>query len=765
MKRHRFLTVGFVVFVIVSATLVQALEIAPLNPEFKQYQQKLMAKTLTTRTTDGHGLGHIPAPFKLPQPAASFKVQQGKPKALPTSYDLRNDSKVSPVRNQGIYGNCWAFATFGSMESCLLTAETWDFSENNLSNKHGYDSAYGGGGNHYMSLAYLGRWGGPVLESDDPYSNGSYSPSGLTVQKHIQSAQFIPDRTSSTDNDAIKQAVMTYGGLYSAFCYNSAYYNSANYAYYYSGAYVSGWGHAITIIGWDDAFSRFNFKTTPAGDGAFLIKNSWDTSWGDEGYFWISYYDAHIGNDNCLFLNAESTANYESVYQYDTLGMCTAYGGLSTTAWGANIFSEASGTIEAVSFYAAAAGASYEIRVYTGVTAGSPTSGTLSATKSGTVTYGGYYTVTLDSPVTYSTRFSVVVKFTTPGSLYPIPVEYPIADYSSAASASSGESYISADGSSWEEAYYGGEYFNVCIKAFGTGGEAPTPTPTNTGAINDYDGDGKTDYSLYGWMNGKWSIWSSYYGRLLANGDKWGDYRQLPVSGDFNGGGATDVAVYSLDDGYWYIYYMETGTYYIFQWGGYGYCPVAGDYDGDGKTDYALYYWPDSTWYIWSSLYNRYLVNGAEWGGDWYIPVSGDFDGDGKSDIAVYSEDSGYWKIYFIGTGLYRIFQWGGLGLRPACGDYDGDGKTDYALYYWPAGYWYIWSSLYDRYLVNGEKWGGYGYLPVPGDFDGGGIADIAVYAENYGYWLVYFTETGLYSIFTWGEYGYSPPYDWVWYY
>lgn len=484
MKRTPFSTAGIVggVLVLLSAMLAWALEQAPLNPEFRQHQAQQQVKALTVRTADGHGLGHIPAPFKLPQPAASLAAQRNKLVSLPASYDLRNYSKVSPVRDQGAYGNCWAFATFGSMESCLLTGETWDFSENNLANKHGLDSAYGDGGNQYMSLAYLGRWGGPVLESADPYSNGSSSPGGLTVQKHIQSAQFIPDRTSigSTDNDKIKQAIMTYGAIYSAYYHDNSYYNAANCAYYYNGSSYA--NHAITVMGWNDAFSRTNFNITPAGDGAFLIKNSWGDAWGNAGYFWISYYDELIGTDNCLFLNAESTANYASVYQYDPLGFCTSFGYESTTAWGANIFFDASGTIEAVSFYAPAAGASYEVRVYTGATAGSPTSGTLSATKTGTLTYAGYYTVTLDTPVTYATRFSVVVKLTTPEYDYPIAAEYPFADYSSTATASSGESYLSSDGSTWEEAYDAGDgvYFNVCIKAFGTGGEEPTPTPTST---------------------------------------------------------------------------------------------------------------------------------------------------------------------------------------------------------------------------------------------------------------------------------------------
>jgi len=337
MKKYRFLTVGIVVFMMVSATLAWALEQAPLNPEFLQYQVQRKAKALSTRTADGHSLGYIPSPFKLPQPATSLPGLQGKIKALPSSYDLRTYSKMSSVKDQGAEGNCWAFATYGSMESYLLTSESWDFSENNLCNLHGFNYAYGAGGNANMSLAYLTRWSGPVLESADPYSNGAgNSPTGLTVQKHVQSALLIPDRTSSIDNDAIKQAIMTYGGLYSTFCWDSTYYNSGNGAYYYSGAANA--NHAITIIGWNDAYNRNNFNTTPVGDGAFLIKNSWGSSWGNAGCNWISYYDAKIGKDNCMFLNAESTANYTSSYEYDTLGLCSAYGYGSTTAWGANIF-------------------------------------------------------------------------------------------------------------------------------------------------------------------------------------------------------------------------------------------------------------------------------------------------------------------------------------------------------------------------------------------------------------------------------------------
>jgi len=684
----------------VSATLAWALEMAPLNPAFQQYQAKLRAKALTTRTADGHGLGYMPAPFKLPQPATALSAPRDKLQALPSSYDLRTYGKVSSVQDQGAYGNCWTFATFGSMESCLLPGESWDFSENNLANLHGLDSAYGDGGTHYMSLAYLGRWSGPVLESDDPYSNGSYSPSGLTVQKHVQSAQFITDRTSSTDNDNIKQAIMTYGGLYSAFYYGDAYYNSANCAYYYNGS--SEGNHAITIVGWDDTFSRTKFNSTPAGDGAFLIKNSWGTSWGNAGYFWISYYDKRIGKDNCLFLNAESTANYESVYQYDTLGMCTSYGGTDHTAWGANIFSAASGTIEAVSFYAAAAGASYEVRVYTGVTAGSPTSGTLSATKSGTVTYAGYYTVVLDSPVSYSTRFAVVVKFTTPGNLYPIPVEYRIAGYSSAATASAGESYTSSDGSTWEEAQYNGMYFHVCIKAFGTGGGVgPTP-PVQQGQpiIADYDGDGYGDLGLFRTTDGSLRLMMSSWG--YCDFPTVYDSACIAQPADFDGDNYADPAVLDTSSGYWRFYssYNNYDRYYIDTvWYAAGFTPVCGDYDGDYYADPIAYDSSSGDWYILSSRY--------DWDGSYYYTT------------------------------------WGGPGYTPVCADFDGDHYADPMVYETASGYWYILSSRYNymRYYL---YWFGLtGYTPVSGDFDGDQYADLGIYNNTSGMWCILLSRTG----------------------
>lgn len=710
MSRSCFLIVGTIIAILlVSSMPAKARGFAPLNPEFLQYQAELRSKAVSRLTADGHGLGCVPTPFTLPQPTAAVRAQMGKFQALPYSYDLGSYGKVSAVQDQGEYSVCWTFATFGSMESCLLPGESRNFSENNLANSHGYDTGYSFG-NHLKALAYLTRWSGPVNESADPYSNGpNGSPSGLPVQKHIQNALFVPDRTSSSDNDLIKQAIMTYGGIYSTYRHHDNYYNSNNYAYYYYG--TNPLNHAITLIGWDDMYPATKFKTTPPGAGAFIAKNSWGSSWGNFGFFWISYYDVLIGAANCAFYNAESTANYESIYQYDTMGMTTTYGFDDTTAWGANIFSGSGGTIEAVSFYAVAAGTTYKAYVFTDGTADNPISGTLSAMATGTVTYAGYYTVALDAPATYSSRFSVVVKFITPDDIFPLPIEYALDGYSSAATASAGESYMSENGTTWEEAKDGSLYFNVCIKAFGSGGEdAPLPPQPSSQpaqpALADYDGDRYADLALLQ-SDGIWrfllsaSGYSPYSFSSIYNSPDF-----IVQSGDFDGDGYTDPAVADTStgaqySGYWRYYssYNGYGRYYIDQyWYDASATPVCGDFDGDGYADPA------------------YVV-----AGEWYVLAS----------------SADYRSYYYL--------NWGGSGYTPTGADYDGDGLADPMLYNESTGYWYILMSRYG-YIQHTIWFGASGYSPVPGDFDGDRYADLAVYNKTTGMWFILLSGSGYQS-------------------
>jgi C1A family cysteine protease len=411
---------------------------------------------------------------------------------LPGRFDLRTIGKVSTVKNQGQCGSCWAFSTLASLESALLGSESWDFSENNMRNSHGFDISSCQGGNAMMATAYLARWSGVLEESGDPYSTDSRSAVSTTYPnaeavKHVQEILFIPDRSSALDNENIKRTLSEKGAFYSTIRWEDSAYRSSTASYYYKGS--SQPNHAITIVGWDDSYDRNRFTTKPSGNGAFIVKNSWGSNWGEKGYFYVSYYDTWIGKNNAFF-SAEESGNYDHIYQYDPLGWVVSYGEKSETAYFANVFTAQSAEdLTAVSFYTAAPDSRYQFSVYKGVQ-NSPVSGSPVITESGTIGVPGYHTIPLSSAVAlqYGERFSVVVKLTTPGYTYPVALEYPLNGFSARARASGGQSFVSSSGTTWTDLNSIFPNTNVCLKAFtnqASFNPILIPVPTAPGAESD----------------------------------------------------------------------------------------------------------------------------------------------------------------------------------------------------------------------------------------------------------------------------------------
>jgi hypothetical protein len=359
------------------------------------------------------------------------------------------------------------------------------FSVNNMKNSHGYDLSPCQGGNALMSTAYLARWSGPVSDTSDPYSGAQGSTPAVipnpAAQYHVQEVLFVPGRSSPTDNQNIKKMLKDYGAVYSSICWEESSYRPSTNAYFYSG--ISPANHAITIVGWDDTYDKNKFVTTPPGNGAFIVKNSWGTNWGENGYFFVSYYDRQIGLDNAVFIG-ESSSNYYHIYQYDPLGWVASYGDTGNTAYFANVFTAlADEDITAIAFYTPSLNSQYKISLYKGV-GNTPVSGLAQSSRSGTIGIPGYHTITLSQPVRVKKgeRFSVVVKLTTPGNNFPVAIEYQYPGFSSRATASTGESFVSSDGISWTEFTNIYANSNVCLKAFSTlpGQVSQTPSPPPT---------------------------------------------------------------------------------------------------------------------------------------------------------------------------------------------------------------------------------------------------------------------------------------------
>lgn len=478
---------------------------APVNPEFLEFMRNLnngigqekdgkIDQGIDGEYNKDRRLGYIPSPLKRARKAPITSVNAPAVLMtvdLPSSFDLRNvDGSqtgtsdilqyVTSVKNQGSSGSCWTFATFGSLESFLLKhrGQEYDFSENNMKNTHGFDFEANSGGNGSMATAYLARWSGPVNESLDTYNPiSTTSTTGLPEMFHVQNVSFIPPEVN-----AVKQAVYEYGAIYTAFHYAGEYFNDSTDAYYCPTDNPA--NHAVTIVGWKDAYPASSFHTNPGINGAFIVKNSWGENWGDKGYFYLSYADASSLSENVAFHDAGALDNYDSMYSYDPLGATSAVGYGTNTCWGANLFTaQTDEVLNAVSFYTPTENAQYEVVIRTNVIK-NPSEGIEVARMKGVIGTEGYHTITLDKSVTLAAgqKFAVLLNMIASESSYPLMIESPIAGYSSKATAGVGESFISSNGSSWSDITRLGGFrnTNVCIKAFTdmTGNDEPVPTPT-----------------------------------------------------------------------------------------------------------------------------------------------------------------------------------------------------------------------------------------------------------------------------------------------
>ena len=498
---------------------------------------------------------------------------------LPSSYDLRTLGYVTPVKNQSPYGTCWAFGSLGALESALMKKEgtVFDLSENNMINMlRGNYFAFERKGNPDNALSYLVSWAGPTLEAIDTYPNPNNSRSRRPV-RHVQNVFCINPRTSYLDNDGIKNALVKLGALAVGYYHDDVYYNASRASYYNNDSALSSshaidyrdskW-HYVTLVGWDDNYSRNNFSRIPAGNGAFIVKNSWGSGWGDGGYFYVSYYDNSFAWGNYLysFAGVEETDNYDSIYQYDYLGMTSSLGGSSTTGWGAAMFvADEDSKISAAGFYALESNTAYTVYVYTGCSSGKPRSGKLVHSQSGKLEYPGFHTVpfSVESPVSKSQRFSIVLKITTPNNKYPIVYSDPDTAHYDVSVPAAGQTFYSGSGSTWTDftksssSCLSSGQCCFCCKAYTrrvSGGKKLSSisisgsSTVSGGASAQFSctatySDGSTLSVAPTWTISEGSQYASVSGRGLVTGNVTSSSRAVTAMACYSEGGITKTAV------------------------------------------------------------------------------------------------------------------------------------------------------------------------------------------------------------------------------
>lgn len=435
--------------------------------------------------------------------------------SLPSAYmnDLATLMSTYPATRLQEYSTCWAYSAVGLAEFDLIADDklydrSVDFSEIQLayfSYNHVEDpleGTYGDvtkissgynyltiGGNMDFTTRALMQWEGVIPESEISYTDaatvksidGSYAY-GKNVA-HLQN-MYLLDIHKNTDE--VKRQIMEHGAVGTGYHASENFVEDAKYIGYgmYNGTMVDTYycdnaklfsNHAVNIVGWDDNFPASNFTSVPAGDGAWLVRNSWSdvTGFKLNSYFWLSYYDATL-EDAAWIYDFESADNYDNNYQYD--GCAVAYDcfGLNTTANVFTVKADANEQLEAVSISLLDhADVPYTIKVYTNlVNETKPRSGYLAATVKGKTSSAGVYTIPLETavPLAKGTKFSVVVELGQKNVGVDMECSYTdsYGAYRTTAYIEPGQSYAVYDGAWMDMEELNVRYHtgNFCIKAY-----------------------------------------------------------------------------------------------------------------------------------------------------------------------------------------------------------------------------------------------------------------------------------------------------------
>lgn len=424
-----------------------------------------------------------------PEPEVDSNIDIATYALYPGTYNANEEGFVTDVKNQRNTSLCWAFSLASNLETSLLTRgqKYYDLSEeqlayfwaNRVNDPLGNtpndkitrtQSNYHGTGNGRVASFFLSTWSGMTTEEKVPFQSSAVTwPDSLAydTSAYMEDAIFSQYTVERT-----KQLLMEYNSV-SAMIYmldNYYYPDTASYSCPQSGLV----NHAVTIVGWDDTYSKENFPSASGvkNDGAWIVKNSYGKNWGKNGYFYLSYEDQSITN---LVSNTASTSEeYNNNYFYDGAAAGTVTFPSKTINNGyyvSNIFkvTAGNGKDEELGEIVTAVpqdNTDFQIQVYTDLkNTSDPTSGTPAYAEPVDYTQplAGIHTIHLNTPVKIpqGTFYSVVIRI--PDGSNKFYVEKTTTStswFTATAGIDPDQSFFSTSGKKWYDA---GNQYNCCF--------------------------------------------------------------------------------------------------------------------------------------------------------------------------------------------------------------------------------------------------------------------------------------------------------------
>ena len=372
--------------------------------------------------------------------------------ALPSYFSLVDNGWDTSVKNQGSLGSCWDFATIAMLETALkkATGIEYDLSENNVKNIISWYSAYGWnrdpnrGAGQWDGSSYLVNSMGPIYESEDVTSHFGFSPLVSNTVHVSNIALASRSRDNPLANDEVKRALMMYGGVRASMHVGP----SKGYNFYQDETTTC--NHAVTIVGWDDNYSKDNFPDGCPGNGAWIVKNSWGSGSGKDGYIYISYYDTSFAWTTLAYVIFNDTIQYNRVYQYDygNYGMRTSG---SSVSWYKNIFTSVKDE-KLTAFSTFFEGVTdWEVSVYV--------NDVLEHVQNGTSISAGYFTFNFDRPIHIAKGDVFTIEVKVNSNRFPT-----IGKGHNTLTCGDGVSYYSKDGKTWTDLNNDNQM--ACLKVF-----------------------------------------------------------------------------------------------------------------------------------------------------------------------------------------------------------------------------------------------------------------------------------------------------------
>lgn len=424
-----------------------------------------------------------------PEPEVDSNIGIASYALYPGTYNANEERFVTEVKNQRNTSLCWAFSLASNLETSLLTREQkyYDLSEeqlayfwaNRVNDPLGNtpndkitrtQSDYHGTGNGRVASFFLSTWSGMTTEEKVPFQSSAVTwPDSLAydTSAYMEDAIFSQYTVERT-----KQLLIEYNSV-SAMIYmldNYYYPDTASYSCPQSGLV----NHAVTIVGWDDTYSKENFPSASGvnNDGAWIVKNSYGKNWGKNGYFYLSYEDQSI--TNLVSNTASASEEYNNNYFYDGAAAGTVTFPSKTINNGyyvSNIFKATAGNgkdekLGEIVTAVPQDNTDFQIQVYTDLkNTSDPTSGTPAYAEPVDYTQplAGIHTIHLNTPVKIpqGTFYSVVIRI--PDGSNKFYVEKTTTStswFTATAGIDPDQSFISTSGKKWYDA---GNQYNCCF--------------------------------------------------------------------------------------------------------------------------------------------------------------------------------------------------------------------------------------------------------------------------------------------------------------